>query len=106
MKLYMSVLKEQQKMNPLLIARKLNLTNSFNLFNRQISACPNKIYQFKSNDFCLNGHNCTEIRNILKIFDHHRLATKIDCRCPANKMFKCGKYYCTSDSIACDFIMK
>ena len=26
---------------------------------------------------------------------------EIDCKCPSEKSFKCGKY-CTKDSIACD----
>ena len=31
---------------------------------------------------------------------------KIDCKCPNELNFKCTKYYCTKDSIACDYYKK
>ena len=76
------------------------------IFNKHIKDCQNKIYKFKSNDFCLNGKNCVEIRKELTGFGFNyrkiKITKKIDCKCPASKSFKCDKY-CTTDSIACDY---
>ena len=54
--------------------------------------------KFKSNDFCLNGKNCKEVQH-----NRYRIYYEIDCKCPAEKSFKCGKY-CATNSIACGFI--
>jgi hypothetical protein len=71
------------------------------LLKKNIPNCQNKVY--KPNDFCLNGGNCIEIRIIPKVFGYfHKKRKQIDCKCPASKSFKCGKY-CTTDSIACDY---
>ena len=78
-------------------------------FNKMIHACERKIYKFNSNDFCLNGENCIEIRKVIKGFGFnyrsHKVSKQIDCKCPAKKSFKCGKY-CTTHSIACDYFTK
>jgi hypothetical protein len=71
------------------------------LFKKNIPNCQNKVYN--SNDFCLNGANCIEIRIIPKGFGYfHKTRKQIDCKCPDSKSFKCGNY-CTTDSIACDY---
>lgn len=73
------------------------------LFNKQISDCKNKIYKFESKDFCSNGEICFIIKKNLKGLGFYRKTTnKIDCRCPSEQSFKCGKY-CATDSSACDF---
>ena len=77
------------------------------ILQNQMKVCENKHYEFKSNDFCLNGNNCIEIRKDVKGFGlvYRSLTTtrKIDCQCPAKQSFKCGLYHCTANSIACDY---
>jgi hypothetical protein len=80
--------------------------NRIVFFKKHIKECKNKFYKFKSNDFCVNGQNCTEIVKIYKIlaFNHRSFLTSknIHCKCPIKQSFSCGKY-CTTDSIACDY---
>lgn len=75
-------------------------------FNKSLQECPKMIYKFKSDDFCVNGKNCFEIKNNLKGFgfSYRKLKTteKIDCKCPRRQNFKCGEY-CSTNSIACDY---
>jgi hypothetical protein len=53
-------------------------------FNKMIHACERKIYKFNSNDFCLNGENCIEIRKVIKGFGFnyrsHKVSKQIDCK--------------------------
>jgi hypothetical protein len=73
------------------------------LFRKNIPNCQKKPYKFESNDFCVSGIYCTEVRIDPKGFGYfHKMRKQIDCKCPAGKSFKCGKY-CTTDSIACDY---
>ena len=73
--------------------------------NKNLKNCQFKPYNFKKNDFCLNGLNCFEIKKELKGFgfNYRSFITKlkIDCRCPKRQSFRCGNY-CSIDSIACD----
>jgi hypothetical protein len=103
---YMNILLEQQAFNPLLAVQNQKEINNFKNFNKNIKLCQNKVYKFKSNDFCLNGKNCIE-KNLGKSFDvyHHKMTKQIDCRCSVKQSFKCGKY-CATDSIACDYYNK
>ena len=75
-------------------------------FINGVKECEKKIYEFKSNDFCLNGKNCYEFRRDMKGFgfNYRSLITvkKIDCKCPIiQQSFRCGQY-CATDSNACD----
>jgi hypothetical protein len=86
--------------------KKSKKINEIELFKKKIKNCQLKPYNFKKNDFCLNGQNCFEIKKELKGFgfNYRSLITKlkIDCRCPKRQSFKCGDY-CSIDSIACDY---
>jgi len=77
-----------------------------NSFNNDIKDCQKKIYEFKSTDFCLNGQNCKETKEEIKGFGftYRRFVTtvEIECKCPAEKSFKCGQY-CTTGSMACEY---
>ena len=77
-----------------------NKINNNKLFNKYIKDCKNKTYKFKSNDYCQNGQKCKTI--IYSSFT--KISKPIDCQCPANQSFKCGKY-CTTSSIACDYVI-
>jgi hypothetical protein len=77
--------------------KKLNKEKKFNSFNKHIRDCTHKTYKFESNDFCLNGKNCKEVQH-----NRYRIYYEIDCKCPAEKSFKCGKY-CTTGSDACNY---
>jgi len=83
--------------------RNFELRKKFYLFNKHIPECKSKAYTFKSKDFCSNGEYCFMVKNNAKNFALNRkIKSKIDCKCPRENSFKCGKY-CTSNSIACDF---
>ena len=75
-------------------------------FKKILKECPKMIYAIVSNDFCLNGKNCFEIKNDLIGFGYNyrklKTAEKIDCKCPKRQSFKCGEY-CSTSSIACDY---
>jgi hypothetical protein len=78
--------------------------SSFETFNKHIKKCENKIYNFDhENDFCLNGQNCVEKLVSPIGLGYNYVNRKIDCKCPNEQSFKCNKYYCTKDSIACDY---
>ena len=78
--------------------------SSFETFNKHIKKCENKIYNFDhENDFCLNGQNCVEKLVSPTGLGYNYVNRKIDCKCPNEQSFKCNKYYCTKDSIACDY---
>ena len=80
----------------------LNRINKFKLFEKNVSDCEsNRI--FKSDNFCVNGLNCVEKIKIMKSFGNKYNTKKSECKCPANKSFKCEKY-CSTDSIACNYI--
>jgi hypothetical protein len=101
MKLYYNMLLEIYTFNNLKLASQQVLeTNKISLFNRHIKDCENK---FDSNEFCVNGKNCTEIRKVLKGFSYHQITKQIDCVCPVSQSIKCGKF-CTIDSNACDYL--
>ena len=55
------------------------------------------LYKFELKDFCLNSNDC-------KTFLGHRykMVKQVDCKCPNEKNYICGKY-CTTDSIACNY---
>jgi hypothetical protein len=72
-------------------------------FNKHIQNCKNTIYKLNTNDFCLNGLNCMERFVSPTALGYNYVKRKIDCKCPNEKGFKCGKY-CTKDSNACDFL--
>ena len=77
--------------------------SSFETFNKHIKKCENKIYNFDQKDFCLNGKNCVEKLVSPTGLGYNYVNRKIDCKCPNELNFKCTKYYCTKDSIACDY---
>ena len=84
--------------NPMLAAKDSNKTNEIISFYKNVRACQNKIYEFKSNDFCVNGRNCKAA-----LYFHYFVTKKaVDCHCPKKKSFKCGKY-CVIDSNACNY---
>jgi len=85
---------KQANSDPKIAANNLKEIAKFKMFNRVIQECPIKIYEFNSNDFCLNEINCIE-KNL-------NLNKEIDCKCPANHSFVCTKY-CATDSAACDY---
>lgn len=85
---------KQANSDPKIAANNLKEIAKFKMFNRVIQECPIKIYEFNSNDFCLNEINCIE-KNL-------NLNKEIDCKCPTNHSFVCTKY-CTTDSNACDY---
>jgi hypothetical protein len=104
--LFFKIISEIKNNDPLFAAKYLTEKNKIQIFNKHIKDCQNKIYKFKSNDFCLNGQNCVETRKELIGFGFNyrkiTLTKTIDCKCPASKSFKCGKY-CTTNSITCDY---
>lgn len=103
---FTKIVKLIQHTNPLFAQEYLRDKNNTKVFNKVINDCQKKIYEFESNDFCLNGRNCFEIRKYLIGFGfNYRSLTKtkeIDCECPTKQSFKCGKY-CATDSNACDY---
>jgi hypothetical protein len=87
-----------QSMNPILSIKHLEQKNKITLFNKQLKDCQNKTYEFKSNDFCLNGRNCK-----VTFIRRHRMTVKTACMCPLDKQsFKCDQY-CATNSLACDY---
>jgi hypothetical protein len=46
--------------------------------------------------------SCTEKSKLLKGFGYNYYHKPIDCICQGNYNFKCGKNFCTIDSIVCD----
>jgi hypothetical protein len=89
-------------LNPKMTDQYLEERKSPQIFNKNIQVCKNKIYNLDKNDFCVNGVNCVE-KIISSIgLGYNYVNKKIDCKCPNEKNFKCGKY-CTKDSIACDY---
>jgi hypothetical protein len=84
-------------MNPFISTRHLKAQNKIKSFNKHIKDCQNKIYEFKSDDFCVNGRTCKTALSHLS-----GMAKQTDCRCPTSKSFICEKY-CAVDSIACDY---
>ncbi len=103
---YRKIINTVQTFNTKFANKHSMITNKIQSFNKEIKYCQNKYYKFKSNDFCLNGKNCAEVRKELIGFGFSyrkiTITRKIDCKCPASKSFKCDKY-CTTDSIACDY---
>ncbi len=59
------------------------------------------ITQLKSSDFCLNGENC--FLNV--ILGKNNFTNLMECKCPDDKSFICGKY-CTKNSIICNALNK
>jgi len=109
MKFYEKIYKYEGKTFNLDLTEKLTkLINDLQLFEKRVSICPNKAYEFNSNDFCLNGLNCIEKRKdrrfleIGNIYGSSITVRKIDCKCPANQSFKCGKN-CVAHSFACSY---
>jgi hypothetical protein len=86
--------------------RNNQLVDKLETFNKHIKICHptniNNIYELNKNDFCLTGSNCYEKIITPWGFGYNYIKKKIDCKCPIEQSFQCGKY-CTSDSIACDF---
>ncbi len=82
------------------------LKNEIQIFEKNLNNCEKKIYKFASNNFCSYGRNCIKIISDLKGFGFNfrqfKTTEKIDCKCPSEQSFKCGKY-CATDSIACDY---
>ena len=72
------------------------------MLNKEIQICKEKIYTFNSNDFCQTGFNCNEKTIKSAIYGYYFNVKKIDCKCPNENSFKCGKY-CTENSNACDY---
>jgi len=66
------------------------MRKKFKLFKEQIGECKNKIYEFESNDFCLNGQNCKKKGYFSNWF---QMSKNFDCKCPAKKSFKCENTY-------------
>ncbi len=87
------VLGKQDKINPKIEER--------NKFIKHTQVCENKIYKYDSNDFCFAGMNCIKRFVSLSGMGYNYVNKKIDCKCPNEYSFKCGKY-CTIDSNACD----
>ena len=105
---YLKIIKNIQTSDPLFAAHYLKEKNKIQTFNKYIKVCQinNEIYEFSSNDFCVNGKKCIETIKDLKGFgfNYRSIITtkKFDCRCPIKKNYKCG-YYCTIDHIACGY---
>ena len=93
---------ERQPMKLMLSGNHLREKNQVKMFNKQIKDCKNKVYEFDSNDFCVNGRNC---KTIQLGYGYNQKTKKVDCKCPSKQSFKCGKY-CTTDSNACDYFNK
>ena len=96
-KFYLSIELEAKTM-PAVSAKHVMEKKRFKLFNKQIKECEYKLNKLKSADYCLNGINCILINR----FKYHKYHKQIDCECPSEQSFKCGRY-CTKDSLACDF---
>ncbi len=54
----------------------------------------------KQDNFCLNGKNCSKF-----FIDKSNFKSVMDCKCPKEKSFVCGKY-CTRDSTICKALNK
>jgi hypothetical protein len=96
-KFYLSIGLEA-KIMPAVSAKHLMEKKKFKLFNKQIKECEYKVDKLKSADYCLNGINCV----IINRFKYHKMTNQIDCECPSEQSFKCGKY-CAKNSLACVF---
>lgn len=82
----------------LIVDKHSKQTDRIKLFNRHIKDCKIETYKFKPDDFCKNGQKCnTDIYIRL-----NKMIKPVNCQCPANLSFRCGKY-CSINSIACDF---
>jgi len=71
-------------------------------FNVDIKNCEKNIYKFEANNFCLIRLNCFEKIRKATSLGYNYMNKRIDCKCPSELGFKCGKY-CTTDSNACDY---
>jgi hypothetical protein len=96
--LYTKITNELKAFDPIFAGKYSKERRKVYMFNKQIKYCENQIYEYSSNDFCLDGNKC---RTTLG-YGYLKMIKKSDCICPKNKTFKCGKY-CAIDSIACDF---
>lgn len=88
------VLEKEDKINPKIEER--------NKFIKHTEVCENKIYKYDSNDFCFAGMSCIKRFVSLSGLGYNYANKKIDCKCPIEYSFKCGRY-CTIDSNACDY---
>ena len=89
-----------QSINSIITSDQIKTKKSFKMFNKQIRSCQNQNYEFKSDDFCLNGKDCKIVKNYS--FHKIKFMKSTVCKCPIKQSFRCGEY-CTSDSIACDY---
>jgi hypothetical protein len=87
-----------KSVNPFISTRRLKEQNKIKSFNKKIKYCPNKMYEFKSDDFCMKRRACK-----ISISHLSLMKKQISCRCPASKSFICEKY-CAVNSIACDYL--
>jgi hypothetical protein len=87
-----------QSINSIITSDQIKTKKSFKMFNKQIRSCQNQNYEFKSDDFCLNGRICRLVHR----FRYRKITEEYECKCPIKQRFKCGKY-CAKDSISCDY---
>jgi hypothetical protein len=88
--------------DPVLAVKHLEKRKKYNSFTKRIKQCLIKVYEFDSNDFCLNGKVCMETRKFLKGLGYHLVKKQVACKCSSELSFKCDKF-CTKNSNACDF---
>jgi hypothetical protein len=97
---YIKLILQMQSINSIITSDQIKTKKSFKMFNKQIRSCQNQNYEFKSDDFCLNGKDCKIVKNYS--FHKIKFMKSTVCKCPIKQSFRCGEY-CTSDSIACDY---
>jgi len=81
------------RMNNFYESRQILDLEKIKYFKTHLKDCKIKIYEFKSNDFCVNERDCKIILGYL-----YQISRPFDCICPKNQSFKCDKY-CTTSSI-------
>ena len=92
-----NILLSKQVLNLIFALRHMQERENIKSFKKQLKDCKNKIYEFKSNDFCENGRDCKIVLGY-----RYQITRLSSCRCPRKKSFECDKY-CTTSSIACDY---
>jgi hypothetical protein len=97
MNMKQNILLSKQVLNLVFALRHMQERENIKSFKNQFKDCKNKVYEFKSNDFCVNGNNCKIILGY-----RYQVTRPSNCRCPRKKSFECDKY-CTTNSIACDY---
>ena len=96
------ILIRKEPIDPDLAVKYLEKRKKYNSFTKRIKQCPVIVYEFDSNDFCLNRKVCMETRKFLKGLGYHLVKKQVACKCSSELSFKCDKF-CTKNSNACDF---